>query len=60
MGQYITLVEDFNFEDEVLLELCQQEIIEEAEYKGKKVQLNKPQRGGSKKFYVYVKNQKGM
>ena len=29
-----------------------------AEYKGKKVQLNKPKRGGSKKFYVYVKNPK--
>jgi hypothetical protein len=30
--------------------------IQETEYKGKKVQLNKPKRGGSKKFYVYVKN----
>ena len=29
--------------------------INEAEYKGKKVSLGKPQRGGSKKFYVYVK-----
>jgi hypothetical protein len=27
-------------------------------YKGKKVELNKPRRGGSKKFYVYVKNPK--
>jgi hypothetical protein len=33
--------------------------IEEAEYDGKKVELNKPIRGGSKKFYVYVKNDKG-
>ena len=33
--------------------------IPEAEYRGKKVQLNKPKRGGSKKFYVYVKNKKG-
>ena len=33
--------------------------IDEAEYKGKKVQLGKPKRGGSKKFYVYVKNDKG-
>lgn len=32
--------------------------IPEAEYRGKKVQLNKPKRGGSKKFYVYVKNPK--
>ena len=30
----------------------------EAEYNGKKVQLNKPKRGGSKKYYVYVKNPK--
>ena len=34
------------------------EYIPEAEYRGKKVQLNKPKRGGSKKFYVYVKNPK--
>jgi hypothetical protein len=32
--------------------------IKEAEYKGRKVQLNKPKRGGSKKFYVYTKNPK--
>ena len=34
-------------------------IITEAEYQGKKVKLNDPIRGGSKKFYVYVKNAKG-
>ena len=33
--------------------------IQEAEYQGKKVKLNGPIRGGSKKFYVYVKNEKG-
>ena len=27
-------------------------------YKGRKVKLNKPKRGGKKKFYVYVKNPK--
>ena len=32
--------------------------IYEAEYQGKKVNLNEPSRGGSKKFYVYVKNEK--
>lgn len=32
------------------------EDVNEAEYKGKEVELNKPKRGGSKKFYVYVKN----
>ena len=33
----------------------EEELINEAEYQGKKVQLNKPKRGGSKKFYVYTK-----
>ena len=32
--------------------------MDEAEYHGKSVQLNKPKRGGSKKYYVYVKNPK--
>ena len=35
------------------------EIDEDAEYQGKKVKLNNPVRGGNKKFYVYVKNDKG-
>jgi len=33
-------------------------LLNEAEYKGKKVQLNKPKSGGSKKWYVYVRNPK--
>jgi hypothetical protein len=33
-------------------------MIEEAEYKGKKVTLNKPMRGDVKKYKVYVKNPK--
>jgi len=32
--------------------------INEAEFKGKDVKLNKPKRGGSKAYYVYVKNPK--
>ena len=32
--------------------------IEEAEYKGRDVDLNKPKRGGPKKFYVYVRDPK--
>ena len=32
--------------------------LNEAEYRGKKVTLNKPKRGGSKAYYVYVKNPK--
>ena len=37
------------------------EHINESEYQGKKVTLNKPFRSndGKKKFYVYVKNEKG-
>ena len=31
----------------------------EAEYRGRKVKLNKPMRGDVKKFKVYVKNKKG-
>ncbi len=35
------------------------EELDEGEYRGKDVPLNKPKRGGSKKFYVYTKNKKG-
>jgi len=46
--------------NEVWLDIPYEETsLNEAEYRGKKVQLNKPKRGGSKKFYVYVKNKKG-
>ena len=34
-------------------------MLEEAEYKGRKVQLGKPMAGDVKKFKVYVKNAKG-
>lgn len=44
----------------ILLEaLAKGEVIEEAEYRGRKVKLNKPMRGDVKKFKVYVKNAKG-
>jgi hypothetical protein len=44
---------------EVPLDLPFEDIaIEEAKYQGKKVSLNKPKRGGTKKFYVYTKNPK--
>ena len=39
--------------DEVWLDIP---MVNEAEYKGKEVELNKPKRGGNKKFYVYTKN----
>jgi hypothetical protein len=35
------------------------EILDEAEYHGKKVKLGYPMRGGSKKFYVYVRKPGG-
>jgi hypothetical protein len=35
-----------------------EEEIEEAEFKGKDVSLNKPKRGGSKAYYVYVRDPK--
>ncbi len=58
---------DRNIEELVLQEmeniyleaLCEGETIEEAEYRGRKVKLNKPMRGDVKKFKVYVKNEKG-
>lgn len=34
-------------------------VVEDAVYENKKVKLNDPKRGGPKKFYVYVKNEKG-
>ena len=40
----------------VPLDLPLMEILTEAEYHGKEVALGKPKRGGSKKFYVYVKD----
>ena len=42
---------------DMICELKYQDLeITEAEYQGKKVKLNDPIRGGSKKFYVYVKD----
>ena len=37
----------------------EEEILQEAEYRGRKVKLNKPMQGDVKKFKVYVKNDKG-
>ena len=40
------------------LPMLAEEDLDEAEYQGKDVELNKPKRGGSKKFFVYVKDPK--
>ena len=60
-----TIMKTFN-EYEKIDESCEECIFEheleglqESEYQGKKVTLNDPIRGGSKKFYVYVKNEAG-
>lgn len=66
------LLEVYGFDKEIILETNLGEfgifegqkvpldlpMIEEAEYQGRDIQLNKPKRGGSKKFYVYVKDPK--
>ena len=47
------------YENELIpldLPMLTEEEIEEAEFKGKKVALGKPKRGGSKAYYVYVKD----
>jgi hypothetical protein len=38
------------------LPMLEEAEIDEAEFKGKDVPLGKPKRGGSKKYYVYVKD----
>jgi len=50
---------DFIMKRYPLAELGIAENIHEAEHHGKKVDLNSPKRGGSKKFYVYVKSDAG-
>ena len=47
--EYDKICDEVEFEHE-------KEGITEAMYQGKKVKLNDPIRGGSKKFYVYVKD----
>ena len=45
--------------EKVALDLpMEEEELDEAEHRGKNVPLNKPKRGGSKKFVVYVKDPK--
>jgi hypothetical protein len=43
---------------DVPMEEPQPQEVNEAKYQGKKVTLNKPKRGGPKKYYVYVKDPK--
>ena len=45
-------------DDEIRGFKLNEEEIEEAEFRGKEVSLNKPKRGGSKAYYVYVRDPK--
>ena len=51
-------VDDFH-EDYGVLWFNDDDVIDEAEYRGRKVKLGKPMAGDVKKFKVYVKNPKG-
>lgn len=55
-GERVPLDSPIEEEDD---EFKKESSINEAEYHGKTVKLNSPQRGGQKKFYVYTKNDKG-
>ena len=59
-GQVVVFPDDYNqFAREFeFWDYFNLEKINEAEYQGNDVALNKPKRGGAKKFYVYVKNPK--
>ena len=52
---------ELKFDEEYCCDECFDHIIEASEYQGRKVELNNPTRSndGKKKFYVYVKNEKG-
>jgi hypothetical protein len=52
-GQMVSL--DLPFTED----MAEDELIAEAKYQGKDVELGKPKRGGSKKFYVYVRKPGG-
>ena len=56
MAKTFKQFEDYDIPcDEVLFE-HENEPLQEAEYQGKTVKLHDPIRGGSKNFYVYVKD----
>jgi hypothetical protein len=53
-------ISDATYDDGAIAEDVEfwDDVIEEAEYQGRKVKLNKPMRGDVKKFKVYVKDPK--
>ena len=56
MGKTFKQFEDYDIQCEEVIFEHENEPLQEAEYQGKTVKLNDPIRGGSKKFYVYVKD----
>jgi len=56
MAKTFKQFEDYDIQCEEVIFEHENEPLQEAEYQGKKVKLNDPIRGGSKKFYVYVKD----
>ena len=59
---YVDVMKTFKqFSEEPCCDDCYDHQLQEAEYQGRKVTLNNPTRSndGKKKFYVYVKNEKG-
>ena len=51
--------DDEFFEDYGVMWFNEDDLVDEAEYQGRKVSLGKPMQGDVKKFKVYVKNPKG-
>ena len=54
----IPVYEGENYLGTLKFEVIDEDMFEEAEYRGRKVKLNKPMRGDVKKFKVYVKDPK--
>jgi len=54
----IPVYEGENYLGTLKFEIIDEDMFEEAEYRGRKVKLNKPMRGDVKKFKVYVKDPK--
>jgi len=52
----IPVYEKENYLGTLRFEIIDEDMFEEAEYRGRKVKLNKPMRGDVKKFKVYVKD----
>lgn len=50
--------EEEEVEEDYDVVVSEEDDLDEAEYQGRKVPLGKPMRGGSKKFFVYVKDPK--